>query len=342
MRQTPLDLADIQGDVLQGLQKNHENFIFFKIASPVSFKHLTKIWTLRSITTADRVHDRELASDLRKRRGQKAYESFQGLNLGITKTGLDRLIGAGRPKLDPAFERGADCPETIEALNDPPKSLWLRNFVTDRIDGVFLITGPTLSSVTMHSNELLRSLGSSIQVVYSEIGNVRPGAQRGHEHFGFLDGVSQPGIRGLTQKSDSIYRPDEGVPGQDLLWPGSSCSAIRDSIRTIRSKKVRLRQWQCRGCTMGLSWCSGGSSRKCRNFADLSPSARPASAWTGNCSRRVWSAAGGAARRWSWRRYATTRRSEQTKTAIMISNSATIRFSANVHTRRIFERYIPA
>ncbi len=49
---------------------------------------------------------------------------------------------------------------------------------------------------------------------------MRPGAQRGHEHFGFLDGISQPGIRGLTRPSKPIYRPNEGLAGQDLLWPG--------------------------------------------------------------------------------------------------------------------------
>src|SRR5271155_932688 len=220
MRQPILDLADIQGDVLEGLQKNYENFIFFKIASPISFKSLAKIWVSRRITTAERVHDQQLESDRRKRRGQKSYESFHGLNLGFTKEALDHLIGAGRPKLDPAFERGADNADAIEALSDPPKSRWLPNFVADRIDGVFLVTGPDLSSVTVHSNELFRLLANSIRVVYSEVGNVRPGAERGHEHFGFLDNISQPGIRGLASGSYPIRNPNEGHPGRDLIWPG--------------------------------------------------------------------------------------------------------------------------
>jgi Dyp-type peroxidase family len=220
MRPPKLDLADTQGDVLEGLQKNYENFIFFNLASPISFKSLSKIWISRGITTADLVHDQELAGTRRKQRGQKAYQSFHGLNLGFTRDGLDQLIGSARPKLDPAFERCADNPDTIAALNDPPKSDWLSKFVEDRIDGVFLVTGFDRKSVTQHSAELLRLLGGSIRVVYSEIGNVRPGAQRGHEHFGFLDGISQPGIRGLPRPSKPIYRPDEGLPGQDLLWPG--------------------------------------------------------------------------------------------------------------------------
>src|SRR5262249_44081783 len=93
-------------------------------------------------------------------------------------------------------------------------------FISDRIDGVFLVTSSDRSSLTSHSNQLLRAIGSSIKVVYSEIGNTRPGRERGHEHFGFLDGVSQPGIRGLTPVSDPMRRPKQGLLGQDLLWPG--------------------------------------------------------------------------------------------------------------------------
>ncbi len=37
-----LELGDIQGDVLVGLQKNAECFVFFKIVNPSSFKRLVK------------------------------------------------------------------------------------------------------------------------------------------------------------------------------------------------------------------------------------------------------------------------------------------------------------
>lgn len=105
-------------------------------------------------------------------------------------------------------------------MNDPPRAAWLRGFTSERIDGVFLVTGRTLSSVTALADELLRVLAGSIKVVYSEMGHVRPGRERGHEHFGFLDNISQPGIRGLTVPSDPLRRPNEGLPGQDLIWPG--------------------------------------------------------------------------------------------------------------------------
>jgi Dyp-type peroxidase family len=53
-------------------------------------------------------------------------------------------------------------------------------------------------------------LGVSVAVSFDETGKTRPGEERGHEHFGWLDGVSQPGINGLTTP----------FPGQELLDPG--------------------------------------------------------------------------------------------------------------------------
>jgi Dyp-type peroxidase family len=220
MRPLTLDLNDIQGDVLIGLQKDAENFIFFKIVDVAAFKGLLKGHVLRRITSSEKVNQREQVIRRHKILGRRVGESFRGLNLGFTKDGITQLIRANRPRLDPSFEKGADHPDTTATLHDPLKSRWLAKFVSDRIDGVFLITGPDRSSVLFHSNELLRILGSSIRVIYSEAGTTRPGAERGREHFGFLDGISQPGIRGLTQRSNPIYKPDEGLPGQDLIWAG--------------------------------------------------------------------------------------------------------------------------
>jgi Dyp-type peroxidase family len=192
--------------------------IFFKIVSPGLFKQHLRQHVIRRITNALQVHDRELAALSRKTRGYGSLESFLGLNLGFTKDGVVQLRGI-QPSLDPAFEKGANHPDTIKNLNDPSLSNWLREFISDRIDGILLVTGRDQSSLSFHSSHLLRSLGPSIKVVYSEMGNTRPGAERKHEHFGFPDGVSQPGIRGLTV-SDVRRRPDEGLPGQDLIWPG--------------------------------------------------------------------------------------------------------------------------
>jgi Dyp-type peroxidase family len=213
-----LDLDEIQGDLLVGMHKNAQLFIFFQIAHVARFKALAKQYLAGRLTNARTAQQREQRVYERKRRQEARTEPWLGLSLGFTKEALTQLLGPSRPRLDPAFERGANHPDTLAVLNDPPLSEWLAEFRSERIDGVFLIAGPDRSFVHRHESGLREQLGTSVKIVYSEMGKVRP--QRGHEHFGFLDGISNPGVRGLTRPSQPIDRPDEGLPGQDLIWPG--------------------------------------------------------------------------------------------------------------------------
>ena len=67
--------------------------------------------------------------------------------------------------------------------------------------------------------------------MWKELGQTRSDFP-GHEHFGFKDGVSQPGIRGLLSQHPDIFftlrclEPSAAgdvefsKPGQPLVWPG--------------------------------------------------------------------------------------------------------------------------
>ena len=62
-------------------------------------------------------------------------------------------------------------------------------------------------------------------ITHEEVGQVRPAPVRGHEHFGYADGVSQPGVRGQVEPGVPLNPttssdPNQADPGQDLLWPG--------------------------------------------------------------------------------------------------------------------------
>jgi Dyp-type peroxidase family len=69
---------------------------------------------------------------------------------------------------------------------------------------------------------------SGASIVFKQEGRTQLGTLAGHEHFGFLDGISQPGLRGrISSWSHDVLTPrqnpddpDQGKPGQDLLWPG--------------------------------------------------------------------------------------------------------------------------
>jgi len=72
------------------------------------------------------------------------------------------------------------------------------------------------ASAIRQQTQLAASRG--VKVVWVQQAAVRAD-QPGFEHFGYRDGVSQPGIRGYTPISDPS-KPNQGQPGQDLVWAG--------------------------------------------------------------------------------------------------------------------------
>jgi Dyp-type peroxidase family len=204
----PLDLDEIQGDVLLGLQKFFQRFVFFEITKTPAFKTVLHDRIVQRVTTTRVVQLREFQLRDHKAHGHKEKLPEIGLSLSFTKDGIQKLV-PGADLGDASFTSGAKA--QAPSLNDPAGlSTWLPQFLTAPIDGVFFVTGGTKVAVDAEVNNVLNLLSGSIAVSFDQTGNTRPGSQRGHEHFGWLDGVSQPCVKGLTTP----------FPGQELLDPG--------------------------------------------------------------------------------------------------------------------------
>jgi Dyp-type peroxidase family len=211
-----IDLDQVQGDVLIGLQKLAEQFLFFQIKDVPTFKALLRKKIAHRITTTRTVEEREFHLRDHKNQGNKTLLPNIGVNLALTASGIGKLLPVtndGQTLGDTSFAAGAKAQakslgDPVDAAGNP--TTWIPQFLNATIDGVFLITGGTDPDVNAEANKLLGILGATVAVSFQENGNVRPGLQKGHEHFGWLDGVSQPGINGLTTP----------FPGQRLLDPG--------------------------------------------------------------------------------------------------------------------------
>jgi Dyp-type peroxidase family len=211
-----LDLDQIQGDVLIGLQKFAEKFLFFEIKDIPGFKVLLRKKIAPLVTTTRTVQEREFHLRDHKTQGKTTLLPNIGVNLGFTASGMGKLIPAtnnGQTLGDTSFAAGAR--KQALSLGDPVDgggnpNTWVPEFLNAAIDGVFLITGGTDGDVNGEANKLLGILGATVAASFQENGDVRPALDKGHEHFGWLDGVSQPGISGLTSP----------FPGQRLVDPG--------------------------------------------------------------------------------------------------------------------------
>lgn len=223
---------EIQGDVLIGLPKRVQVFVFFTILDKAAFKAAFNKSLLDEVTTTHQVQQQMAQIEAFKKTGGSDLLPIFGFNVGFTYHGL-LLLGSDTKGVDDSFTAGAKAQALNKdvffkaGLNDPQDSkgnlsTWKPEYLADdKIHGVMMFTGPRLDEVTNRANDALADLGvTAVAEVKREVGLVRPGLESGHEHFGYLDGVSQPGVRGLSQRFDKDTRPNQGLPGQELLWPG--------------------------------------------------------------------------------------------------------------------------
>ena len=78
----------------------------------------------------------------------------------------------------------------------------------------------------------MRASAAALRLIFEQRGNTLSGDLRGHEHFGFKDGISQPGVRGKLSAAPGDYITPRYIsaadsrrlylakPGQQLVWPG--------------------------------------------------------------------------------------------------------------------------
>ena len=171
-----LELDEIQGDVLIGLQKNYERFVFFNIARVADFKSLLRKKITNRITTTSTVHAREHQLRDYKTSGGKDPLPLVGLNLALTNTGIAKLV-PGVNLGDPSFAQGAaksaaNLGDPVNEAKDPTG--WKPAFASQDIDGVFLVTGGTKAAVDGEVNLILGILGAAVVVVFDQTGHVRP------------------------------------------------------------------------------------------------------------------------------------------------------------------------
>jgi len=223
-QEPPLPTMILQGDILPGLIKKHERLIFFGIKDVGAFK--TFLDGLQITSMDDALQQRRTIDEVKKDRPQAVLPA-PGLNIAFTFSGLQKL---GVPKIDTipadaAFRLGMAARQA--KLADPDSTGWNEKLRPDpERHGVFVLTGGSEAEILDTIMTRLAPAGlNGFEVLHSETGKVRPHPVEGHEHFGFADGVSQPGVRGRIDANTPYTQSqpgndDQGMPGQDLLWPG--------------------------------------------------------------------------------------------------------------------------
>lgn len=238
-----LPVDDIQGDVLAGFRKDHETFLFFRILDVSVAKASLRELLPRISPLCDVGAFNALFRAVCARRGEiRGTITATWVNIAFTASGLARLTTQNEVRrfADNSFQLGLTrrsrfIGDPTNQSNEGHPSNWLFGGPTNPVDVVVLVAADDQRALdaTMATCEEVLTRGASpgLQIAWRESCHARPD-RLGHEHFGFKDGVSQPGVRGRLAEGTYLtprevrFDPDDprtlmySRRGQPLIWPG--------------------------------------------------------------------------------------------------------------------------
>jgi Dyp-type peroxidase family len=231
-----LDIDNIQGNILGGFNKDFQTLLFLKIVNVSDFKHWLKLLIPFIATSAEVLTFNQLFKAIRKRRGEPTLLKVTWLNIAFSFNGLQQLTSTAEQFTDAAFKAGLaarsrDLGDPTDPQAEGNSANWVVGGSNNNADAILIVASDDQDDLFAEVARLENSIyaaRSGVQVILKQDGANLPGALAGHEHFGFLDGVSQPGLRGRVSNDPHAVltprqnpnNPGQGKPGQDLLWPG--------------------------------------------------------------------------------------------------------------------------
>lgn len=246
-----LRIANIQGLAIPGFFKPSQMLIYVRFGSEIldEVKNVLRA-LLPDVTTArkalsDRRHYRHVLGRDKPVRTKGEPKQLGNrtplLGIGFTSAGLRKFIGDDEVSKmkSPAFDLG--LPARSSLLGDPASPAfdghpdnWLVGASSAPLDLMIVVAGdefPQVCDASVKWIDRFRTIGANVgfdrgEVLRDPADN--PATAKGREHFGFVDNISQPGIRGRSSHAPRNFltervspeRPLEGLPGQDLVWPG--------------------------------------------------------------------------------------------------------------------------
>ncbi len=223
--------TEIQGNILAGFRKDHQSFLF--LALPAA--EAARSW-LAELVPADAAPPPRIASThevatfneqfsaARRKRGGDDPESLEAIwiNLGLTATGIAQVAPGLTDDVRPfeAFRNGAASrAETLRDSGENSPEHWVVGRDDQQIAAILTIAADDRSDLSV-ATEKMRTLAAKhgLPLVFEQEGRTLPGGRAGHEHFGFKDGISQPGVIGFDRAGADGFR--DGHPGDEMIAAG--------------------------------------------------------------------------------------------------------------------------
>lgn len=232
MTEPSVDLSNIQGNIVAGFNKDNQIIMFLtfpdsKIRLRNWIRHMSR-W----VATTEEVRAFNAVFRLTRSRRPQHREPLSAtwVQLLLTAEGLKRLDvpESEIQAVDLALAEGMSA--RAEALGDTGDSApdrWHPPFGRGSIHAALIVASDNDHDLRKESDDLERQFRThGVQLVWKQEGHTLPDPLRGHEHFGFKDGISQPAVAGLDES------PTGGPPavplGEFVLGYPDGSGAVRE------------------------------------------------------------------------------------------------------------------
>jgi len=233
--------GDVQGNIIPGFNKDHQHFLFLRIRKPKYAKAFLREILPRISTMEEVIAFRRLYRSRRFLLGRhNTYLCSTWVNIGFSHRAIELLASKADADAfgDRSFQLG--LARRSSYLGDPtsPKQngfsrKWKVGGPKNEADIVLILASDHVSVLDdLVDLVKLRASAAALELIFEQRGDTLPGNLRGHEHFGFKDGISQPGVRGKLSPAPGDYITPRYIsagdarrlylarPGQQLVWPG--------------------------------------------------------------------------------------------------------------------------
>lgn len=229
--------AEIQGDILTGLNKDYRVYLFVEFPDSAKGRAwLQEMIPYVSMTNEVAPFNEAFSAAHALNNGADPTNlKATWVNVSFTYPGLKLLLKADpAPALQAsgtnAFVAGPLSSATNNGdtgLSDPKN--WVVGNAKQTIQAILNIQSDTQADLT-EQVQALKTIGAKYNVtaVYEQAGATLTGNLRGHEHFGYKDGISQPGVAGFDPSDPNASTSDPSAkfgtvldnPGTEIIAPG--------------------------------------------------------------------------------------------------------------------------
>jgi Dyp-type peroxidase family len=200
------DQDNVQGFGLAGFRKDHQELLFVRFGSEKGARKLLGHLQPDVASHREVAEFNTLFSEIRRRDNREDAVEANWMALALSARGLETLgvdlagllDGEGKD----AFAAGmANRAEQIGDVRDGDlPSGWEKAFrpSAEAIHALIILASDRADDLARHIEETRERIeDADCEVVFSERGHTLEGKLKGHEHFGFKDGISQPAVVGV-------------------------------------------------------------------------------------------------------------------------------------------------